>query len=239
MSHTFTLKGNTSEISQNIYPPVILNPKESHCVGLIGFYTFNSIPNIEEGNNKFYCNKKFITLPTGSYEIEDIEKYIQNKLFEKFAIQTNSLDFEKENLLSLKPNLNTLKCEIKSKFNIDFSKSDSIGKLLGFSPKKLDANKLHTSDLPVNIIKVESVRIECNIVIGSVYEGKYSHTLYEFHPSSNPGYAINIEPRNILYMPINTHIIDNITCKLIDQEGRLINFRGENIIIRMELKQYS
>lgn len=214
ISQTFTLKGDKSEISQNIYPPIILKPNISYCVGLIGFHTFNSIANIEERNNQFYYDKeKCITIPTGAYEIEDIEKYLQNRIVEENLFYSTEIDvhIEKEKVLSLKPNNNTLKCEIKSSYEVDFTHSDSIGKLLGFSLRKLDIGKLHQSDLPVNIIKVLSVRVDCNIVNGSVYEGQFSHTLYEFSPNVNPGYKINIEPHNILFMPINTQVMDNIT----------------------------
>lgn len=131
MSRTFTLKGNSSELSQNIYPPITLNPNVEYCLGLIGFHTFNTIPNIEQGNNKFYYAKtKCITIPTGSYEIEDIEKYIQNQLIVEQSNKTVEMSVsEKQQLFSLKPNNNTLKCEIKCKYEIDFTKKDSIRKL--------------------------------------------------------------------------------------------------------------
>lgn len=235
MSQTFTLQGTSSVLSANYYPPIELDPNRQYSLGLIGFHTYNSIPNIEEGvNNKFiYGDNQEILIPTGSYEISDIESYLQRQLLKTLKLSHTNAD----NVLSLKPNNNTLKSEIHSKYEIDFTPG-TIGKLLGFSGiKTLEPDILHVSDLPVQIIKVNSIRIECNITTGAYYDGNLSHTLYEFSPSVDPGFAINIEPKNILYLPVNTRDrIDNISLRIVDQEGDLVNFRGEHILIRLELK---
>ena len=239
MSQTFTLQGVKSTLSVNYYPPVELEPDRQYCLGLIGFHTYNSIPNIEEGvNDKFVFGEYTTSISTGSYEIRDIESYLQRKIAEELKLSSKEEE-EASEILSLKPNNNTLKCEIKCKYDIDFSpQKGTVGKLLGFSGEEiLKANTLHTSDLPVQIIKVASVRVECNIITGAYYDNRLSHTLFEFSPAVDPGFAINIEPRNILYLPVNArHSIDNITLRILDQEGDLVNFRGENIVIRLELK---
>jgi hypothetical protein len=236
MSRTFTLTGNTSVLSRNYFPPIELHSTE-YCLGLIAFHTFNTIPNIEEGCNKFYFGSSSITIPTGSYEITDIEKYLRRHLISS-ADTKNDADLD--TLFSLKPNNNTLQCELFSIYDVNFQPADSIGKLLGFSGKKiLQAKKLHVSDQPVEIIKVSSVRIECNIITGSYYDDKSGHTLREFFPSVDPGFAINIEPNNISYLPVNTKTIDNITIRLLDQNGELVNFRNEKIIVRLELIERS
>ena len=49
-------------------------------MGLVELLTLNSIPNIDEGKNKFYVGEEVITIFTGSYEIEDIENYLQKVL---------------------------------------------------------------------------------------------------------------------------------------------------------------
>ena len=239
MSQTFTLQDDKSTLSINYYPPIELDPERQYCLGLIGFHTYNSIPNIEERvNDKFIFGNHTISISTGSYEIRDIELYLQTKIVAELRLNTLQQS-EIEEVLSLKPNNNTLQCEIKCKYDIDFSPNrGTIGRLLGFSGKEiLKAGVLHRSDLPVQIIKVDSIRVECNIITGAYYDDRLSHTLFEFSPAVDPGYAINIEPKNILYLPVSVrNSIDNITLKILDQEGDLINFRGEKILIRLELK---
>lgn len=230
MSRTLTLIGTSNFLSATYFPPIELH--KEHVLGLVELHTYNTIPNIFEGQNKFYYDDQVITIPTGAYEVTDIEAYLQNSIK---AIKGND-DDTKEKLLSLKPNNNTLKCEIISKFDIDFIKEASIGHMLGFSKKILKAGQSHESDIPIKIIKVVSIRVECNVTTGAYYEGRPSHTLFDFSPSVEPGYSINIVPRNIIWLPINTSQIDYITLRLVDQDGDPVDFRGETIVIKLVLK---
>lgn len=236
MSFLFTLQSRTSTLSANFYPPIQLDPNYNYSIALVGFYCYNSIPNIEEGvNNKFYYdNGKTINIPTGTYEITDIENYLQNQL----VTEKNSSKQVKDDVISIKPNNNTLKCEVRSKYDIDFGPNDSLADLLGFKHKKIDKSHLHKSDNAVDIIKVTTIRIECNIARGCYYDGLPSHTIIEFAPGVEPGYLINVEPTNHIYLPIiNKSFIDNITINVVDQNSNLVNFRNENIIVRLELKK--
>ncbi|EFA11812.1 hypothetical protein TcasGA2_TC008591 [Tribolium castaneum] len=228
-----------STLSEHYEPPIDLEENSNYSIALIGFYTNNNIPNIEEGTNKFYyfapntTEEKVITFPKGAYEIAAIEKYIQIILSGRSAT-----DAQKQNTFSLKANENTLKCEIFSIYDINFAHEDSIGKLLGFSKRKLKARQLHESDLPVNIIKVNTIRIECNIVRGSFYKNKESHTLYETALSVSPAEQIFVEPLNPIYLPIiNRSNIPNLTIDIVDQDHCPIDFNGQTINIRLALKK--
>lgn len=239
MSQIFTITGRSATLSIDFYNPIELDPQYDYALALIGFHTYNSIPNIEEGvNNKFYywelgdrSKGKVISIPTGSYEISDIEAYLQSQITPPTL--TKGVEY-----ISLKPNNNTLKCEIKSKHEINFTPTDSLGSLLGYSARELKPNILHQSDLPVQIVKVITIHVDCNITAGSFYNNKPSHTIFEFAPSVNPGYAIDIEPNNLIFLPVNSkHQINNITLEILDQNSEPVNFRGEKIIIRLQLKK--
>lgn len=221
-------------LSADYYPPIELDERYEYALGMIGLHTYNTIPNIYKGNNKFYYDDddKVLVIPDGAYEISDLETFIQNKISSpKSDIQ------DRNDVISIKPNNNTLRCEIKSAYPIDFRPHDSIGHMLGFSSRLLSAKENHESDLPVQIIKVVTIRIECNIITSTYYDTRLSHTLFEFSPAVEPGYSINIEPKNIVYLPVNSKTISNITLQLLDQDGDPVNFRGEQIIIRLELKR--
>lgn len=222
---TFTLTGDTSSITANYHPPVVLAENSEYVVGLVNFEAYNAIPNIDDGINKLYLGNEIITIPTGSYEFSDINSYIQSQ------IKNKNIKF------SMTANNNTLKCTITSNSEINFERGDSIGPLLGFKKQKLRANAAHESNLPVNILKTNTVRIECNIVTGAYNNNKLVHTLHEFFPTVPPGFKIVETPQNVIYLPINTKIIDNITLKIVDQDGNLINFRGELVTVRLHLKR--
>ena len=77
-------------------------------------------------------------------------------------------------------------------YDVDFTRSEhSIGPMLGFTNQKiLKLHILHTSDAPVNIIKVNTVAIRCSTVHGSYKDGINEHTLYSFYPTVEPGFKI-------------------------------------------------
>lgn len=225
-SLTLSLSGTSSTLEAQFFPPIELAPNKHYVLGLVELLTFNSIPNIDEGNNKFYVGSEIITLPTGSYEITDIEDHLIDKLLSKNIT------------ISLKPNNNTLRSEIKCSAPIDFSPKDSIGHLLGFAPRTLTPNVLHSSDQPVTILKVNAVRIECNITSGAYINGQKVHTIHEFFPAVPPGYKIIEVPTQVIYLPVAVKSIDHLQIRIVDQDGNLINFRREVITVRLHIKQW-
>lgn len=252
MSHLFVLTGKSSILNCEIFPKIELESKQEYVLGLINFESFNSIPNVEEGCNKFYyINDKgsevSLTIPTGSYEISDLQKYLRNVLGDRRGDEEDSIDKESslrnaptvvhKVLLTLKPNNNTLKSEIKCSKDVNFTHEDSIGPLLGFKRRKLSNYQSHISDNTVNILKVNTITIDCNIVTSSYVNGKPSHVIHTFFPTVPPGFKIVETPANIIYLPINTRSIDNISLKIVDQNGKVINFRDETITVTLHLKR--
>lgn len=238
-SYTVSLVGTTSTLRSILFPALRLHKGKQWEAALLDFTTYNSIPNIAEGvNNKFhyyteknkdgnYLHHKEITLPTGSYEIDDICKLIQSSL-------------GKENI-SIEGNNNTLKTEIKSKFYIDFSKEHSVGGLLGFplSTKILEANVAHTSSNNISIITLNTIDITCNIIQGSYRDGENQHILHTFYPSVPPGFKIIERPQNLVYLPLNTSYVSDIVLNVLDQDGNTVDFRGETITIRIHIRSVS
>lgn len=220
---TLTLSGRSSHLSAEYFPP--LNLDQYYVCGLIDFQTYNSIPNVDERNNLFHIGEYEIEIPTGTYEIDDIAKFISEEL-----LLRNSTA-----LVRIEANNNTMMSEIESNEKIYFNKDRTIGKLLGFSKCILDSDVLHLSDLPVDINKVNIIRVECNIITGSYFNNKPVHTIHEFSPETGAGYKIIEVPRNVIYLPVNVKRISSLTLKLVDQDGDLINFRGERITVRLHL----
>lgn len=225
-SLVLTLTNNKSVLSAQYFPPILLN--SSYECALIDFQTVNSIPNVDETNNLFhYGENELIIIPCGAYEISDIEAYLLKMLREKNNINET---------ISIEANTNTFKCIIRCSKVIDFTKNNSIGSLLGFKKRILKPHIDYESELPINIFKVSTLRVESNITTGSYFNNSTNHSIYEFTPSVPPGYKIMQTPRNLIYLPVTTRVIDNITLKVIDQGGNLIDFRGELISIRLHLK---
>lgn len=222
MSITLSITGITSTIS-TFYSPALQLDDDYEC-GLLYLSTFNSIPNIDNRNNKLYFGiGEHIEIPEGAYELQDISDYIQSKM--------------KDGSFHLQCNNNTLKTSILCSKDIDFKKNDSIGFLLGFSKRILKANILHESDHPVNILSTTVVRVECNIISRSYINGEIAHILHEFPPAVPPGYRIIEIPKNVIYFPINQKSVSCINIRLLDGNNKLINLRGEEIQLYLHLKK--
>jgi hypothetical protein len=230
--HTFTLSGNTSVLAYN-FPVLHLKPDSEYELAFVSMETFNSMPNVDKDNNMLYIEGfDPIKIPTGSYEFIDIANYFNEYINDNIDTFTNVS-------ITLKPNLNTQKSQIKCSHKIDFTKPNSIGKLLGYDEVIIEPNTLTESTNTVNIFRVNVLRINCNIVKGAYHNGREVHTIHEFFPRVPPGYKIIETPQNLLYLPINTHTIDYIKIEIHDQEDRLVNFNSEVITIRLHLREVS
>lgn len=167
-----------------------------------------------------------IKIPTGSYEVEHLARHLKKTLF-KEGVE-----------LELESNKNTLKCEVMCSQPIDFTKPNSIGPLLGFrNNQALKPNQIHISQRPADILKVNVIRVECNIITGSYLNNRPSHTIHQFSPRVPPGYKIVEVPQNVIYFPVTVKYIHTLNLSVIDQENNFINFRGETITIRLHIKK--
>lgn len=217
----FCLSGTSSTLRCEVFPPFDVS-KGDWEIGLVDLTTYNSIPNIERGvNDKFYYGEnKEITIPEGSYEIENLEELIKKHV--SFRLNANN---------------NTLKAEMKCEEDVHFDKENTIASLLGFKKEMYPKNKEHISTNTINIIKVNTIRVECNIVRGSFQNGKEGHILHEFYPTVEPGYKILVIPNPIIYLPVSVQRVSNISVQLKDQNGDLVNFRDEVISLRLHLRK--
>lgn len=57
---TLTLSGTTSSLHADFFPPIELDKNVEYVCGLVDFLSYNSIPNVNESNNKIYFEKKFV-----------------------------------------------------------------------------------------------------------------------------------------------------------------------------------
>lgn len=235
-SYTVTFTGKSSSLRSVLFPALRLQKGKLWEAALLDLTTYNSIPNVTENvNNKLHYSKNVdkngkisdveeISLPTGSYEIDDINAMVNEKM-------------GKGNI-TITGNNNTLRTEIKSKYYIDFSQPHSIGHLLGFSKTTpiLKPNEIHAGESTVNISKVNTINIICNIIHGSYVNGENIHILHTFYPSVPPGFKIIEKPNNLVYLPLNTSYVSDIVLNIVDQDGNLIDFREETITVRIHLK---
>lgn len=211
-------------MEQYYFPPIALEGGK-WSVGVVDFHSYNSVPNIDESNNLIKIGPHEIQIPTGAYEVEEINDYLSSEL--------KRLD--PNHTISIQGNSNTLKTEVKSSLPVYVS---TLGSLLGFQSKKfLAANVLHMSDSPIQINKVTDVRIECNIAQGNYINNQKCNSIFGFDINVPPGYKLSLSPQTVIYYPIVVESIDCLLVQIVDQAGNLLNFRSEDIVIRLHLKR--
>lgn len=175
-----------------------------------------------------YFDMPYVELPTGSYELADIEKKVNDLLTPilkdfKFTIQLDKV---------------TLKCTLHCTHQLFGSDENSIAKALGFDRAQILQPLTHTiANSTVNIMSVNVIKIDCNIISGSYSNGIPVHTLHEFYPTVAIGYKIVEVPHNVIYLPITARSISNVHVRVVDQDGYLVDFRGETVTLRIHIKK--
>jgi len=61
--------------------------------------------------------------------------------------------------------------------------------------------------------------------------------IYYFFPGVSPGYKIIETPANLVYLPVSLDAIYSMQTSLTDQNGKLLNLRGQNIPIRFHVRE--
>jgi hypothetical protein len=238
-SFQLILSGNTSEFTIRNVAHIKLDRESRYKVALVNLETYYSFPNIHATNNAFTFSpndgRTWYTyrIPEGSYEIDDISKHIER------VTKTQSYgEARNRPPITLSANPSTLKSimEIAPRHKVDFRPSNSFRSVLCFNNKVYNAGYNESENI-VNTLTVNSIFVEVDIIKGSYVNGKLSPIIYSFFPNVSPGYKIIENPVNLVFLPLNTHSIDKVTVRLTDQDGKLLNLRGETITIRLHIRQ--
>lgn len=219
------------QMKYNDYPKLLRSimdfMNQNLLVGLV-----DSIESVEmkETENNIAITAKYyerIKIPVGSYELEDIVKHL-----------TYVLEKEKNATIAFSVNNNTLKCQFESSLKVLFNKErNTIGSIFGFDDGVYWSNQRHISQGIVRINPINVIKIETNITTGAYSNDKLMRTLHEFYPDAVTGYKIIEVPKNIIYLPLSVRVIQYFRVRVVDQDNRLIDFRGETVTLRVHIKR--
>ena len=152
--------------------------------------TYYSFPNIDISSNCFSyspgANTPWfdIIIPEGSYDVEDINEFIQREIRKNnHSDQTSDKVY-----IEISANTNTLKSEmfLKNNYEVDIRTDKSINSLLGFH-SNLYTSGFHESENMVNILTINSILVNIDIISSSCVNGSTQPTIYSFFPDVFPG----------------------------------------------------
>ena len=234
------VSGNQSSFNTLFNPKIELSKKKVYEIALVNLETFYSFPNIDDSNNIFvYSHDRGqtwtkIKIPTGSYEIGDLNQTIHFEM-EKVGHYD---EVNQESYINIAANSNTLKSIliIGKDYQVDFNQPNNLSKVLGFTGKKY-IEGFHESEKPVNILSINSIFVNIDIIDGSYVNGKTKNTIYSFFPDVAPGFKIIESPVNLVYLPILPYTIQNLNLSITDQDENLLNLRGEKLTARFHIRE--
>ena len=235
-SFNIIVSNNTSSIRTTFSPPLTFPKGCNYEMAVCNLETYYSFPNIDSGNNSFKVSldkgatwKAVMQIPTGCYEIKAINKEVKRLIVKAGGNKDD---------VTITPNINTLQCilTLKDKIIIDFNINNSLRSVLGFNAQKYEGAGIYESQKIVNIMRVNAIMVHCDIIGASRLNGQERPIIYSFFPNVGPGEKIVTQPKNLIYLPITLNVISHMTCWLTDQDGNLLNLRGEEITITFHIK---
>jgi hypothetical protein len=237
-----------AKIRTQFNPLIELDASKKYEMCLLNLETYFSFPNISATNNHFRYTPDTdrisaetrdhewfdVFIPEGCYEITDVNDYLQRIMKERGHYN----DADAQPNISIEPNSNTLKSvlTIAPNYKVDFTSDNSIRTVLGFD-RRTYSEGYNESEQIVNIMNVTSLRVMSDIIGASYTNGSTTNVIYSFFPNVGPGYKIIEVPTNLVYLPVTLSTISSMETKLTDQNGKLVNLRGEELSIRFHIRE--
>lgn len=89
------------------------------------------------------------------------------------------------------------------------------------------------------LLYLNVIRIDCDIIFGSYINSERRHTIHQFATSTSnvKGHILVEIPKHLNYFPVKTKNLCSIQISLLDQEGKVLNINGGDIICRISIKR--
>ena len=240
-SFQLIVSSNKTEFMTKYDSSISLDPNSKYEIALVNLESYYSYPNVHSANNVFKYSAdngrtwNTILVPEGSYELDDINSALSLQMK-----QNNHFDrVHNKAFISLAPNASTLRTIMDithPSYQVDFNTDKSLRNILGFNAKVYRSGYYESENI-VNILTLNSIFVEIDIINGSYVNGRPTPVIYSFFPNVSPGFKIVQEPLNLVYLPVCVNRIDSLNVRLTDQNGRLLNLRGEIVTIRFHVRE--
>ena len=88
------------------------------------------------------------------------------------------------------------------------------------------------------VMRANSILVHSNIIHSSYMRGVQAPpVVYNFFPNAAPGQKILEAPHNLIYLPVTVDVISTVSVWLTDQNGKVLDLRGEELAVRFHLRE--
>lgn len=89
------------------------------------------------------------------------------------------------------------------------------------------------------ILKLKTIRINCDIISNSYINGNQSHVIHQFiaNTSLAQGKTFVEIPKHLNYFPVRVKTLHSIHISIVDENGKLVNMNNCDIICRINIKR--
>ena len=179
------------------------------------YYTWKSVKSTYN-NNKFKISaltwNETFDLPDGSYNISEIQDYIEYIIKKHETIGENAPILIYTNTIN-----NRIVFKIKSRYKLELLSKETM-KLLGSTLSIIDADK-NSENVP-RLENVEVVLVHCNLVKNSYQQ--HSRVLFTFVPTKRYGQLISISPHSLVFLKTMNTEFSEIEVWFMDQNNHAL-----------------
>ena len=202
------------------------NPnKNMPLANLSIYYTWKNAKSTYS-NNKFKVSARTwnetFDLPDGSYNISQIQDYIEYIIKKHETIRENAPILIYANTIN-----NRIVFKIKSGYNLELLSKETM-KLLGSTQDIIDADK-NSENVP-KLENVEVVLVHCNLVNNSYQQ--HSRVLFTFVPTEQYGQLISISPHSLVFLKTMNTDFSEIEIWFTDQNNNALEIE-DNVNISL------
>ena len=219
-----TKNSKTSEPNRFKYDLIdkldLKHPKKNMALANLSiYYTWKNVKSTYN-NNKFKISgptwNETFDLPDGSYNISEIQDYIEYIIKKHEAIGENAPILIHANTIN-----NRIVFKIKCGYKLELLSKDTV-KLLGKTKDATDAEK--NSEKVPKLENVEVVLVHCNLVNNSYQQ--HSRVLFTFVPTKQYGQLISISPHSLVFSKTMNTDFSEIEVWCTDQNNNALEIEG-------------
>jgi len=242
---TIDSSGNTADdFTINFEPPLDVRNEEGQTwkIALDSMKYTYSMRNIDStfNNNTFeYYNGSSwntVTIPGGTYGVEDINKYFEQVMKDNGDYTTNNGEDVFYASFTLNNNTQRIKITLTNSYQVRFTDGSDFRLLIGADDTTYNTTTQLTTQPDINR-GINSFNVHTDVIKETYYNGQSSTILYNFIPNVAPGYITELSPKKLLRLGLNQDEIRSMRIWFTDQQNRPISFFGEPVTLVFVLER--